>query len=236
MMRNQMLAKLHVAKKELGLDDTTYRAVLERITGETSAADLSDRQLVAVLEEVKRLGFGVPSKAPRRAGSRPLATSAHAGKIRALWIALYNLGLVDNPAESALAAFVARQTGVSALQWLRPDQGFKVIEALKSWASRKGGVDWSPVPITIWVGGVATRQDQDRPRERVIEAQWRRLVEMGAVRIGAPAARDAWVKACIKSPCEIGLANLTDAQADKVIDSLGRKIRAALAQAAAKEA
>ncbi len=234
-MNRQLLAKIHIAKKELGLDDATYRAVLERVTGKTSSAGLPDRQLIAVVEEFKRLGFKDRLTAPKRAGSRPLASSAHAGKIRALWITLYNLGLVDNPAESALAAFVLRQTGVAALQWLQPAQAFKVIEALKQWAERKAGVDWSPVPITVWVNGVPLRDEQDRPRERVIEAQWQRLVDLGAVRIGSPAARDAWVKACVKSPCVISLGNLDDAQADKVIESLGRKIRAALAKATARK-
>lgn len=234
-MNRQLLAKIHIAKKKLGLDDATYRAVLERVTGKTSSAGLPDRQLIAVVEEFKRLGFNDRLRAPKRAGSRPLATSAHAGKIRALWVALYNLGLVVDPAESALSAFVERQTKVSALQWLRPDQAFAVIEALKKWAERKAGVDWSPVPITVWINGAPQRVERDRPRERVIEAQWQRLVELGAVQIGSPAARDAWVKACVKSPCTIGLGNLDDDQADKVIQGLGRKIRDALAKAAARK-
>jgi hypothetical protein len=235
MTRNPMLAKVHIAKKELGLDDATYRAVLARVTGKTSAGDCSEAQLRAVLDHFKSEGFKARSKAPKRAGSRPLAASPHAGKIRALWLALYNLGVIEHASEAALASFVERQTKVAALQWLTPAQAYKVIEALKSWSTRAAGVDWSPVIRTIWVNGGALRDEVDRPRQRVIEAQWQRLVDLGAVRIGSPPARDAWVKACVKSPCQIGLGNLTDAQADTVIEALGRKIRATLAKAAAQK-
>ena len=49
--RRALLAKVHVAKKVLGLDDDTYRAVLLRVAGETSAAKCSDAQLVALVKE-----------------------------------------------------------------------------------------------------------------------------------------------------------------------------------------
>lgn len=32
-MRRALIAKIKIAQKELGLDDVTYRAVLERVTG-----------------------------------------------------------------------------------------------------------------------------------------------------------------------------------------------------------
>lgn len=39
--RNQLLARLHCIKKELGLDDAAYRDILAARTGKRSAADLS---------------------------------------------------------------------------------------------------------------------------------------------------------------------------------------------------
>lgn len=35
--RSPLLAKIHIARKDLGLDEDTYRAVLIRITGKRSA-------------------------------------------------------------------------------------------------------------------------------------------------------------------------------------------------------
>ena len=40
MGRNPQLAQIHIAKKELGLDDDTYRDVLERVTRQRSSAGL----------------------------------------------------------------------------------------------------------------------------------------------------------------------------------------------------
>lgn len=240
MNRSAMLAKIHIAKKELGLDDDTYRAVLERLTGHTSSAKCSDAQLADLLAHFKAEGFKARSTARstrvKVAGNRPLADAPHASKIRALWITLYELGVIADSSEAALAGFVRRQAKVEALQWLSPDQAPRVIEALKRWATREAGVDWSPYRITkYWSGGRGIAVEEDRPKLRVIEAQWRRLAALGAVRSDSPAMRDTWVEKAVKSPCVIGLGNLTDEQADGVIRSLGRKLRAALEKAAARK-
>ncbi|MBF7689599.1 gp16 family protein [Acinetobacter pollinis] len=55
--RNQRLATIHVAKKSLGLDDDTYRDLLEQVTGERSAKHLNDDQLIKVLKHFEHLGF-----------------------------------------------------------------------------------------------------------------------------------------------------------------------------------
>jgi phage gp16-like protein len=234
MTRNPMLAKVHIARKELGLDEDSYRDVMERITGQRSAAALSDRQLSALLDEFKRLGFNPRSTGAKRAGQRRMATSPHAGKIRALWITLYNLGLIETPTEAALAAFVRRQAKVEALQWLKPAQADKVIEALKAMATRGAGVDWSPYQVTVsWCAGRPVAGLVDRPRLRVIEAQWHRLGALGALRNRSSFAAAEFAASVIKSPCKIGLVNLTDPQADRVIETLGTMLRKALAKQAA---
>ena len=38
--RNKDLAKIHIAKKQLGLDDDSYRAMLQMVAGVNSAAHL----------------------------------------------------------------------------------------------------------------------------------------------------------------------------------------------------
>ena len=48
--RNHRLAAIHLGKKELGLDDDTYRDMLEQVTGKRSAKGLNDDELVAVLK------------------------------------------------------------------------------------------------------------------------------------------------------------------------------------------
>jgi phage gp16-like protein len=138
-----MLAKVQIARKELGLDEDTYRAVLERLTGQRSAAGLDDRRLGLVLDEFKAKGWkpalvqgakATASKSPRRqAASHPVAKKA-----RALWISLHKLGVVENSSEQALEAFAFRQLGVERLDWAKQREGFRLIEALKAMAERAG--------------------------------------------------------------------------------------------------
>ena len=58
MNRSPMLAKVHIAKKELALDQDAYRAVLKAAAGKDSAAGMTERELEAVLTEMQRLVKG----------------------------------------------------------------------------------------------------------------------------------------------------------------------------------
>jgi len=133
--RKKLIQLIHVARRDVaGLkDEDTYRAMLLAVTGCDSCSDMSDDQLQNVLEHLKNSGFKVRSRAKP---SRPLADDADSKKIRAIWLMLHHLGVVKNPSEEALAAYVKRQTGVDALQWLNGEQSLKVIETLKKWAMR----------------------------------------------------------------------------------------------------
>lgn len=137
--RRSLIGKVKVAQKQLGLDEDTYRGMLFEVAGKTSAADLSEAELVRVVEHMKQRGFkALPGKARGargRAADHPMARKA-----RAMWISLYHLNAVNNQSERALEAFARRQLGVEALQWANQAQGYKLIEALKEMAERHG---WS---------------------------------------------------------------------------------------------
>lgn len=132
MDKKPLLAKVHIAKKELGLDDETYRAILKRITGKDSAAKCKLWQLDNVLREMKNLGWK-PKKTKK--DFRP-ASDEMVAKIYALWRALHNAGAIDDPSQIALRAFVKRQIKKEAPEFLTIKEKIKVIEALKSWLRR----------------------------------------------------------------------------------------------------
>ena len=136
--RQRLIRLIHVAKRDLSMDDDTYRAILQRIGKKASSADLTIPELEKVLEHLKRSGFKVRSKAkPAQAKpSRPLAQDGESKKIRALWLFLHELGAVKNPSEEALAAYVKRIAGVDALQWISGEQAERLIETMKKWAMR----------------------------------------------------------------------------------------------------
>jgi phage gp16-like protein len=125
--RRRDLAAIHVAKKQLGMDDDTYRAMLWSVGRVRSSGDLDFAGRKRVLEHLQACGFS------RR---RPLARDPQSRKVRALWLELKALGALRDASEGALAAYVERATGVKALQWLSADQASVVIEQLKAWQKR----------------------------------------------------------------------------------------------------
>lgn len=198
--RRAMLAKVHLAAKDLALDEDARRDVLERVTGRRSSADCSDAQLDAVIAEFKRLGWkpkvaGGAEPAQRRAGRPPAASHPVALKARAMWISLWNLGVVRNGAESGLEAFAKRQLGVDRLQWADQAQGFRLIEALKAMAERAG---WSQDLTLV------------KP-ERHVWSLKARLVQRQAEILGRPPLK---------------LHDATEAQLDQLAKAMGVEIRA----------
>lgn len=125
--RHRDLAAIHVAKKQLGMDDGTYRAMLWSVGRVKSAGDLDFAGRKAVLDHLKACGFKRHS---------PKARDPQSRKIRALWLDLKDLGELRDASEEALNSFVSRLTGARALQWLSSDQASTVIEHLKAWARR----------------------------------------------------------------------------------------------------
>ena len=222
--RRALLGKVHIGKKALGWNDEVYRDVIELQFGKRSAADLTDAQLVDLVEHLKTLGFKPAPAAgcqpfgtgQRRSGVKPTAQAARfVSKVRALWIAGHNLGLVENPSESALAAFVERQTGLASSAWLRDAKdAAKVIEALKAWLAREGKVAWA---------------EHENPRACVVFAQWRRLGEAGVLRIANRHALDRWLTWKV-STCETCVENLTNEQLDDAQRRLGEWLRRELAR------
>ncbi|WP_248915830.1 gp16 family protein [Pseudomonas moorei] len=134
--RLPLIKLIHVARRELRMDDDTYRLMLagmNGLDGATSTADLSVPNLVRVLEQLKQRGFTVR---PKNAQQRPMAADGPSRKIRSMWLTLHGLGAVRDPSEEALAKFVLNMTGVATLQWLTGPQASRVIENLKQWQQR----------------------------------------------------------------------------------------------------
>ena len=132
--KNPLLAKVHIAKAQLGLDDEQYRDILRRVTGKESASQCRYSQLVDLINEFKALGWKtVQKKAFRKAPSDPVK------KIYALWGKLQKLGAVQSTDKTALDAFVKKYTGIDSVQWITPEQQSRIIEILKQWLKRIGG-------------------------------------------------------------------------------------------------
>jgi len=144
-MRKALIAKIHIAKKELNLDDETYRGVLSHLTDESSCSKMNDSQLKRVVQYFKTKGFQVKSANGKRMSPHSSETvkTPEIRKIRAIWITMNLHGFVRDNSESALDAYVKRMSanhnngkGVDSVGWLSGELAHKVLEAMKAWHKR----------------------------------------------------------------------------------------------------
>lgn len=140
--RRRLMGKLHIAKAHLDMDDTSYRAMLLRVTGCTTSSLCTEQQLIDALAECKRLGF----VARRREGTgrKPTATATDPRRVSAGQIAKIEAHLAHKahmqgaPVGWAYAdALAQRLCGVERVQWLTAQQAGKVIAALEYDARRQ---------------------------------------------------------------------------------------------------
>lgn len=159
------LKKIHALRREAGLDDDSYRDLLQAVTGERSAKAIDVGAAARVIDRLQ----GLSSSLRRGVEGAMDLTGPYAGKLRALWISGYHLGVVRDRTDRALCAFLKRQTGIEHTRWLR-DAGDarRVIEALKAWLAREAGVEW---PAAASGGG----DDSRAVRLAVLKAQEARL-------------------------------------------------------------
>lgn len=139
--RKQRLIKLlHVGRRELGMDEDTYRQLIANVTRDparNSSAQLTLQELDLVLDRMKAAGFKV-----RKGGhQRRQAEHPTARKVRSLWLTLRDRGALRDASETALNRWVLGETGIEQLAWLDDAQTHLVIERLKKWIKRLEAAD-----------------------------------------------------------------------------------------------
>lgn len=136
-----LIKLIHIAKTQLHMGDDEYRLLLANLSGgKTSSKQLSLAQLNAVMKQMKSMGFVVMVKQDTTPKSIYDAHDDIKGQvklIRHLWLTLYDLGVVKNNSEMALAKYVKRITGTDHYNWLSCKQASHVIETLKKWHDRE---------------------------------------------------------------------------------------------------
>jgi len=127
--RRSELAKIHVAKKALGLDDDTYRDVLWTICTVRSSADLDSHGRFKLIAHFKALGWK-----PARAKKPEL--DAKSRKVWSLWYQLKEAGLIGTATARTLRTEVKKLTFCDDLKFCTEAQKSHVIEVLKQWLAR----------------------------------------------------------------------------------------------------
>lgn len=80
-------AVINIAKGKLDMAEDDYRAMLERVTGQASLKLMTDRQKIAVLDEMKRMGF------QKTGGKRTPAARRDVRYCHVLWGKLHKVGV-----------------------------------------------------------------------------------------------------------------------------------------------
>ncbi|MFB2531013.1 phage protein GemA/Gp16 family protein [Paracoccus sp. p3-h83] len=134
-------AIINIAKGQLGLDEDDYRALLIRVTGKPSLRQMSDRQKIDVIEEMKRRGFRIRTKGRML----PPSTKPYVRLIHALWKSCHRAGAIENGSREALRAFCHRfvahgddKIGVDP-DLLTHEQATPIIKALREMEARAKG-------------------------------------------------------------------------------------------------
>ena len=127
---------IKTAVGKLGMDDATYRSMLQRVAGVTSCKSLTPLGVARVLRELNRLGFAVEQKPFIAARANvPPSRGAMMQKIRALLAdAGWEMQYADNTAN--------RMFKIEKVEWLDDGQLNKLVAALaidkKRRAARSG--------------------------------------------------------------------------------------------------
>lgn len=134
MSRRNLIAQIHIAKKQLGMAEDSYRALLQRHGG-ASCTELNVMQLSKVVAELKQKGFKAYSK---RRGPKSSKFNSQGDKIRALWITMAKQGIISSADEGALRSYIKRMTGgkFDAAQFCDAGTASRIIESLKQWQKR----------------------------------------------------------------------------------------------------
>lgn len=119
---------IHIAKKQLGLDDDTYRDVLWCVCRAKSAADLDAHGRAMLLRHFRSLGWAPRSKTKRN--------PPQVRKIWSLWYQLRDAGLIADASSKGLRSEVRKLTGVDDLRFCTAEQLAHIIECFKQWLAR----------------------------------------------------------------------------------------------------
>jgi len=125
---NSALARIHIAKKELGLSEETYRDMLGFNFGVGSARELTEQQARELINLFKAKGWEpkpYTGARQRKAGSqfieiKPGPAAKQQRKVLALW---HELGY----AMPKLHARVNKQFGVDRFEWLEDHDALHIL-------------------------------------------------------------------------------------------------------------
>lgn len=219
---SEQIRAIHAIKTRTRLDDSSYRGMLQGF-GVASSKDLSRAEADDLLRRMRDIpGAEKPASKP----VKDRAAGPYAPKMRAMWLALWNLGAVEDKRDSALHAFCKRQTGLDHSRFVfAAADATAVLEALKAWLIREG---------VVWPAAAGSAEAYRMAMKRaIIRAQWRRGMALGVLRQTSGVEEDLAMTSYVASVArggprmigDLACSSVKPEELDAAQVALGRKIR-----------
>lgn len=136
--RQRQIAQIHIAKKDLGMDDDTYRAMLMGVVGVDSSSKLDYAGMTKVLKHLRSSGFQAVNKGRNEWSfvfKLTLDRQRYAKKIYRL---AQKLGTAEQPKSKAYIEGIAAQMAgaTKPLEFCDEDDLHKIVQALEVYLNR----------------------------------------------------------------------------------------------------
>jgi len=136
--RTSQIRTIKVAVRQLGLDEETYRALLVRVTGKSSCAQMNIAERGKVLDALKAQGFELVRSGQSVFHHRPKDTRREPKADNTRMLRKVEALLADAKRPWDYAHSMARHMfGVDRLEFLRGGQLHKLVAALQIDANRR---------------------------------------------------------------------------------------------------
>ena len=136
----KLLAKIHIAKKDLCLDEETYRDALEGQTGKRSSAKMSNEEIIKCLRHFESLGWQPKSK-PKKYGDSPRdlydSSGAIKRKVEAMWANYHHNHCKCNDMKGHGRRWLFSKFKISDVAFLDKRTAYNAVEALKAMHGRR---------------------------------------------------------------------------------------------------
>lgn len=139
--KGRLVTLIHVARSQLGLCDSDYRAILESVSGKSSCTELTLFELEQVLKAMKKLGFTV-KKLPVKDMEVGSASRVQLEYIKGMWELV-----AREKTDRALYSFIRRITGAAHPRFMTEKDAQDVISALRAMMVKAG---FHPDGIPDW--------------------------------------------------------------------------------------
>lgn len=136
--RNSELAKIHVAKKQLGMSDDDYRAMLQSKGGASSAADLDHAGRQRVLAYLTTLGFKPKASPQTKRPARPTPSVDALPLVRRIRAQLISLDRKPDSYADGIAKQMLGDDAPEFFEWCRLHDLERISQALTYQQNRTG--------------------------------------------------------------------------------------------------